>query len=52
MVMLTPIGDEGEHKCDGCDVIYMVVFHRNAVYDRAEYCPFCGEEIEGYEPEE
>lgn len=35
-----------ESQCSECDVIFSVVWHRNPVYTRIEYCPFCGEEIE------
>lgn len=37
---------EGFGLCDYCDVYYQVVFNINPVYDRIEYCPFCGDNIE------
>lgn len=43
---------EGQVKCESCEVIYTVIWHRNPIYDCFEYCPFCGEEIEEWvEPE-
>lgn len=50
MAVLTNVGDD-EVQCSECDVVYAVIFQRNVVYDRVEYCPFCGDEIEDVEPE-
>ncbi len=44
MSTLTIIDDEFV-ECDGCDVTYSVVFNVNAIYNKIEYCPFCGDEI-------
>lgn len=35
-----------EVQCSNCEVTFSVVFNRNPDYDRIEFCPFCGEEIE------
>lgn len=32
--------------CDECGVWFYVVWNRNAVYEKPEYCPFCGEELD------
>ena len=49
MARLIPLGDE-DVRCDNCDVIFMLVFQRNGYTERAEYCPFCGDEIDFSEP--
>jgi hypothetical protein len=38
--------DTPESQCSSCDMRFNLVWHRNPVYDKPEYCPFCGEEIE------
>ena len=38
--------DIPESHCDGCDTRFYLYWNRNLVYDKPEYCPFCGEEIE------
>ena len=45
MPTLFEINDE-DVQCSECDVIFMVVFHRNAWTTHIEYCPFCGGEID------
>jgi hypothetical protein len=34
-------------QCSECDSVFMLIWSRNPVYTRVEYCPFCGDEIEG-----
>lgn len=34
--------------CSECDMNFGLVWNRNLVYDRPDFCPFCGEEIEDY----
>ncbi len=43
MAQLVPDGEDV--KCSSCDVVMMITWHRNPVYDRVEYCPFCGDDI-------
>lgn len=38
--------DEGFGVCSECGVYFEVVFNLNPIYDRIEYCPFCGSEFE------
>lgn len=56
MATMIQRGDDGEEppmlECDECGTIFGVVFARNPIYSGIEYCPFCGDEIEGFtEPE-
>ena len=36
-------------QCSGCGVTFQVVWQRDAFHTQVEYCPFCGEEVEGVE---
>lgn len=38
--------DTPESKCSSCDMRFNLSWNRNLVYDKPEFCPFCGEEIE------
>jgi len=38
--------DIPQSHCDSCDMRFNLCWNRNSVYDKPEYCPFCGEEIE------
>ncbi|MEM8668760.1 MAG: hypothetical protein AAGG48_14665 [Planctomycetota bacterium] len=40
--------DTPESQCSDCDTQFGLFWQRNPVYDRPQYCPFCGEEIEDY----
>lgn len=44
-----PFDDVPAHQCDGCDVVFTLTWNRDPVYDRPEFCPFCGDEIESIE---
>ena len=37
------------YKCECCDVVMQIIFHRNPSFTKPEFCPFCGEEIEEWE---
>lgn len=56
MCILIDLGDFGDglnmYRCDCCDTEFSVIWNRNPVYNTFEYCPFCGDEIEGIESEE
>lgn len=59
MAMLTNLGTFGGElptlQCSECDMRFSIVWDRNPIYDKPEYCPFCGDEIEAInweEPEE
>lgn len=45
MAHLIQEDNEGDVKCSDCETVFMVVWNRNPIYDRIEYCPFCGDEI-------
>ncbi len=32
--------------CPDCETVFYVVWNRNLIYERPEYCPFCGSEID------
>jgi len=34
-------------KCSSCETVFDVLFDTNPTYDKVEYCPFCGDEVEG-----
>ena len=38
--------DTPESHCSACDMRFNLCWNRNPVYDKPEYCPFCGETIE------
>lgn len=38
--------DDFEYTCDSCEMTFTMYWNRNPIYDRIEYCPFCGAEIE------
>lgn len=38
--------DIPESHCDSCDMRFNLCWNGNPVYDKPEYCPFCGDEIE------
>ena len=46
MAHLIRVTEDGEVRCSECDMVFIVIWYRNPVYDRIEYCPFCGDEIE------
>lgn len=46
MADITIYNEEGFGQCSECEVHYLVVFNRNAIYSRMEFCPFCGSEID------
>ena len=48
MCIITLFGDfnNPELKCDSCDMIFILYFHKNLIYQKIEYCPFCGDEVE------
>ena len=47
VITLTDRGmDIPESHCSGCDMRFNLCWNRNPVYEKPEYCPFCGEEIE------
>lgn len=53
MATMTVIGnDAGDIRCEECDTIFSVVFHRNPMFDGIEFCPFCGSEVDGYVTQE
>jgi hypothetical protein len=35
-----------ELQCDSCETRFNITWQRNLIYNKIEYCPFCGEEIE------
>ena len=52
VITLRDVGmDPPESHCDGCDMRFGLWWNRNVVYDRPEYCPFCGEEIDEWNDE-
>lgn len=32
--------------CSECEMVFNICWNRNLIYDRVEYCPFCGDEVE------
>lgn len=47
LITVTDCGmDIPESHCSGCDMRFNLCWNRNPVYDKPEFCPFCGEEIE------
>lgn len=48
MTVINPDDDMPELHCPECDVVFSVVFHRNPIYGGIEYCPFCGEDVDGF----
>lgn len=38
--------DIPESQCSSCDMTFNICWNRNPVYNKVEFCPFCGDEIE------
>jgi uncharacterized paraquat-inducible protein A len=38
--------DIPESHCSECDMRFNLCWNRNPIYNKMEYCPFCGDEIE------
>ncbi len=45
VLILMEEGEEGWVRCSECDIEFLLVWNRGAA-DGAEYCPFCGDEID------
>ncbi len=41
-------GDTPMLKCDDCDVVFGIFWQNNGYTKHIEYCPFCGEEVDGF----
>lgn len=48
MAALIPFGDQDaelpEVQCSICEVVFSVVWRRDGVTEKVEFCPFCGAE--------
>ncbi len=44
MAELISVNDD-DVQCTSCDTVFTLVWQRNLIYDRVEFCPFCGDDI-------
>lgn len=49
MTILIQIDADGTVQCSECDSRFLITFDPNPIYDQVEFCPFCGEDVEGSE---
>lgn len=48
MTIIHQVGpfDSPNMICEQCEMDFQIIWARSLVYEKPEYCPFCGEEIE------